>query len=218
MYLSRVKIDQFNRHNLRELKHLGCYHGWIESSFPTEKAEAEKTRKLWRIDTLNNEYYLILLSETAPDMALLEKYGVKGSGSSKNYDKFLDSLKQGMRAKFRIKLNAVKSYSDRETYKKRGQVKPVPLAELKSFFLERTQKNGFEVQKDEFDVSQRINEFFQHSNPKDKEKPDRINLASVTYEGILTITDLEKFKQTLQKGIGKKKAYGFGLLTIIPVK
>lgn len=123
-----------------------------------------------------------------------------------------------MRAKFRIKLNAVKSYSDRETYKKRGQVKPVPLAELKSFFLERTQKNGFEVQKDEFDVSQRINEFFQHSNPKDKENPDRINLASVTYEGILTITDLEKFKQTLQKGIGKKKAYGFGLLTIIPVK
>lgn len=35
---------------------------------------------------------------------------------------------------------------------------------------------------------------------------------------MLTITDLEKFKVALVNGIGKKKAYGCGFLTIIPEK
>ena len=51
---------------------------------------------------------------------------------------------------------------------------------------------------------------------KGETKKSRKDIVSATYEGILTITDLEKFKASLINGIGKKKAYGCGFLTIIP--
>ena len=36
-------------------------------------------------------------------------------------------------------------------------------------------------------------------------------------EGILEITDLKKFKNAMISGIGREKAYGMGLLTVIPM-
>lgn len=42
-------------------------------------------------------------------------------------------------------------------------------------------------------------------------------LSKTTYEGNLTITNIDKFKALLVKGFGKKKAYGFGLMTVIPI-
>lgn len=219
MYLSRVEIDMYNRKALRDLEHLGCYHGWIEDSFPEdrEKVKDERTRKLWRIDNINERYYLLILSELKPDLKKLEKYGVANSAETKNYDEFLNSLKEGMQANFRIKLNTVKSYSNREKYKKRGRVVPVPLDELNSFFMDRTEKNGFTVENDGFKIAEINEEPFKRYD-EDNNKNSKLNLIGATYEGILTITDIEKFKMTLLKGIGKKKAYGYGLMTVIPIK
>lgn len=45
-----------------------------------------------------------------------------------------------------------------------------------------------------------------------------VNLSSVTFEGILHITDTDLFKQTLLQGIGPAKAYGQGLLTLAPLE
>ena len=52
---------------------------------------------------------------------------------------------------------------------------------------------------------------------KEKASP-KITIGSVVFEGILQITDIEKFREALQKGIGSGKAYGFGLLSVAPVK
>ena len=43
------------------------------------------------------------------------------------------------------------------------------------------------------------------------------NLVKVVYEGILTVSDADLFKKLLTEGMGKKKAYGFGLMTVIPL-
>ena len=42
-----------------------------------------------------------------------------------------------------------------------------------------------------------------------------MTLLSVTYDGILTVTDPEKFRVSMINGIGRGKAYGNGLLTIV---
>lgn len=39
----------------------------------------------------------------------------------------------------------------------------------------------------------------------------------MTYEGILKVCDEEKFKELLVAGIGRGKAYGMGLLTIVHI-
>lgn len=45
MYLSRVEIDINDRRRMRDLKHLGCYHGWIEDSFPEERDKEKMTMR-----------------------------------------------------------------------------------------------------------------------------------------------------------------------------
>ena len=40
-------------------------------------------------------------------------------------------------------------------------------------------------------------------------------MVSVTYEGILKIVDEEKVRKMLIDGIGREKAYGVGLMTLV---
>ncbi len=43
---------------------------------------------------------------------------------------------------------------------------------------------------------------------------DAVTLTTVTYDGILQITDADAFRRALTNGIGHAKAYGCGLLTL----
>ncbi|MEW6230192.1 MAG: type I-E CRISPR-associated protein Cas6/Cse3/CasE, partial [Bacillota bacterium] len=43
-----------------------------------------------------------------------------------------------------------------------------------------------------------------------------LTFAAVEFEGHLTVLDPERFRETLRRGVGPGKAYGFGLLSIAP--
>lgn len=62
MYLSRVEIDSQNRRKTKDLTHVGAYHNWVEQSFPAEQVESIRSRKLWRIDSIQGKQYLLLVS------------------------------------------------------------------------------------------------------------------------------------------------------------
>ncbi|MFM9413565.1 type I-E CRISPR-associated protein Cas6/Cse3/CasE [Peptococcus simiae] len=210
MYLSRVEIDLNNRQKMRDLTHLGAYHNWVEESFPAEMASGDRSRKLWRVDTLNDRQYLLLVSQTAPDLQALEKYGLPGTAETKSYDDFLASLKAGQRARFRVTLNPVMSKSNRA--QGRGRVMPHVTADQQAaFLLARAEKNGFNLEQDAFTIVERGYGLLR----KKHERP--LRLIKTVYEGVLTITDADQFRQTLTEGFGKKKAYGFGMMTIIPL-
>jgi CRISPR system Cascade subunit CasE len=44
-----------------------------------------------------------------------------------------------------------------------------------------------------------------------------IRIFSVLYDGILTVTDPDKFRNALQTGIGHGKVMGLGLLSVVPI-
>lgn len=210
MYLSRVEIDYENRVALKELNHLGAFHNWVEQSFPEEIKNSERTRKLWRVDRLKNKNYLLIVSKDKPDFKRLEKYGVKGTAQAKDYDEFLKTFKNNDRMTFRVVLNPNKSISDRSL--RRGKVIPL-LHEDEQFkyLIDRSEKNGFSLNSKDF--------YILKSNFETLYKPNgfKLDLIKAEYQGELTITDVEKFKIALTTGIGKKKAYGFGIMTVIPV-
>lgn len=211
MYISQVEIDTDDRKRIRELSHLGAVHNWVESSFPEEFASSARSRKLWRIDRLKGKQYLLIVSPEAPDLKSLERYGVTGTASTKSYTPFLETFKADQRARFRVTLNPV--IAVKEERGERGRVMPhVTVAQQKQFLLDRSQSNGFMISDEEFDITERT------YLPLKKGGMRAINLSKVTYEGILTVTDVEKIKRTLTSGFGKKKAYGFGLMTIIPLE
>lgn len=210
MYLSRVQIDTENRKKIRDLSHLGAYHNWVENSFPLEIKTGIRSRKLWRIDSLNGIKYLLLVSDEKPDLKLLEQYGVSGSACTKSYDKFLESIEENKLYRFRVTLNPVKAI--RQDEGKRGRVVPEITAEQQMYFLEsRAVKLGFELLPNDCLIVERS------WDPLKKQGQKTIKLSKATFEGLLKVTDKTIFYNSLTKGIGKKKAYGFGLMTVIPV-
>ena len=211
MYLSRVEINSLNRQRLRDLSHLGAYHNWVEQSFPSESTK-ERSRKLWRLDKLNGKEYLLIMSEEKPDINKLEYYGVTGTGAIKKYDEFLDSLSENRNYRFRITINPIVARSSGKLSGKRGRVFPLVREEEQlRYLLDRSESNGFSVLKENF--------YVKNSNVAKLRKSgnNSIKILKVTIEGVLTITDKEKFKNMMIMGLGKKKAYGCGLMTVIPV-
>lgn len=210
MYISRVEIDYSNRLNLKKLSNINAYHSWVEECFPKEIEKNTRSRKLWRIDQLNQQNYLLMVSEDNPDMDILEKFGVKGTAACKNYDYFLENLKVADKARFKIVLNPTVSIKESKDDKSRGKIVPLKSSEFSKYLIDRSERNGFILKEEDFIVSEKkVVDFKHNKNSK------RIKLNKVTYEGMLTITDKEKMIETLTNGIGKKKAYGFGLMTII---
>jgi len=211
MYLSRVQIEEKNRQRVKDLNHLGAYHNWVESSFPDEFGSGERTRKLWRIDKLQGRRYLLVLSEKQPDLDKLAYYGVANTAASKSYNILLDRLEVGMKLRFRVTLNPVISISTGKQSGKRGKVMPhVTIEHQAKYLMDRSLKNGFQLNENEFSITERSME------PLKKQKHHPVRLSKVSYEGLLTITDIELFKEALINGIGKKKAYGCGMMTVIP--
>lgn len=211
MYISRVEVDSNNRKKIKDLTCTDAYHNWVERSFPTEISDKIRTRKLWRLDTIKNIDYLIVISKNKPDLKLLELYGVEGSAETKIYDSFLNSLVKGMKMRFRVVLNPVRILSKGKG--NRGNTKPIYNVEGQAnYLLERSEKNGFFLKHDDFFIIERGISILKKTNRK------YVRLNKVVYEGVLTISDVETFKKALASGIGRHKAYGFGMMTAIPLE
>ncbi len=46
----------------------------------------------------------------------------------------------------------------------------------------------------------------------------RLRLTAVRFDGVLVVSDPEKLRHTVRNGIGTQKAFGFGLLSLAPVR
>lgn len=205
-YFSQVAIDTNNRQKLQDLTHLGAYHNWVEQSFPEEIANQERRRHLWRIDKVNGHHYLLVLSQDKPDLKKLEHYGIPQTAQTKEYTQFIDRLHEGDILRFKLTANP--------SYRSNGRIYPhVTVTQQKQWFQDRVTKWGFSVtynNQPTFDITHRDYAKLYHER--------EIKLSRCTFEGILKITDLAQFKHTLTHGVGREKAYGMGLLTVIPMK
>ena len=208
MYLSRVEINLSNRRAMHDLTHLGAFHGWVERSFPAEIAQGIRRRHLWRIDRLNGHTYLLLLSPDKPDQHYFGRYAVPGTVQTVDYDQLLNSLAEEQIRPFRLTANVVK---------RRGHEPAVALhsvPDLEKWLLYHVVDHGFEIATDDdgnFEMQIRDH----HSEPLQRGSR-RVQLSLTSYEGLLKITDVELFKQALAEGIGREKAFGCGLLTVMP--
>lgn len=206
MYLSRVLLNVGLRETMKALASPSKFHGAIESSF-----SGEKKRRLWRLDTISGKQYILILSEDIPDLnEFASQYGYVGKYETKDYSPLLDKIKTGDCWGFRLTANPTISKMSENS---RGKVLAhITAKHQKEWLINRSENNGFSVEEDSFTVVQsKWYRFYK----KNFDKSPAVQLLSVTFEGNLTITDENKFKETLCNGIGREKAYGMGLLTVV---
>ena len=186
-------------------------HGAVERSFI-----GQDNRNLWRIDWLNAACYLLVLSEEEPEFTHIAKqFGYPSSEppwETKDYNLLVSRLQAGQDWHFRLRANPTRSsFKEKETATGRGKVfAHVTQEQQRQWLLLKAETCGFKLKEDEFDVVH--TQWFKFTKGKDSNR--EVTLRTATFEGKLTISHLERFKQTLLSGVGRAKAYGCGLLTI----
>ena len=207
MYLSRVALDVHKRSTMVALANPQQFHGAVEQAFL-----GERRRRLWRLDQLGDRLYLLLLSEDVPDLQQIAgQFGTGELPETKEYGPLLKRVQAGTIWRFRLTANPTKSVHDPKNPAKRGRVCAHITTEFQEkWLMEQAEKHGFRLDLDGFTVVQSQWRRFQKEH---RGRP--IVLLSVTYEGVLEVTDAEKFRQMLTEGIGRGKAYGLGLMTVM---
>ena len=204
MYLSRIAIDLNNRRAMQALQNPEIMHGMVESCFP-----GKRDRRLWRLDELNGQTWLLVLSADVPDLTpLAAQIAPCGSkAETRDYQRLLDRIQLGSIWHFRLRANPV--VCEPRPEKKRGKIKAITIVELQNEWLARQgNKNGFLVTPGQYDVV--YSDWLNFRN-----KGRNLSLLSVTFEGVLTVADADMFRKALTEGIGRGKAYGQGMITVV---
>ena len=207
MYLSRVALDQRRRSTMMALSNPQEFHGAVESAFA-----GERRRRLWRLDRLGEELFLLLLSEDAPDLSgVAAQFGGGSAPETRSYAPLLERIAPGSVWRFRLCANPTRSLPGSGAEARRGKVQAcVTTGMQEQWLLDRAEACGFALEADAFSVVRS-----QWLRFRKGESRRQVTLLSVTYEGILTVTDPQRFRRLLTEGIGRGKAYGMGLMTVM---
>lgn len=211
MYLTRMQLDPTKRSTMRALAEPKLFHGAIERSF-----SGERRRNLWRIDFLNGAQYLMIVSEDKPDLtAAAAQFGCPEAAvpwETRDYAPLLNRIQPGSCWHFRLTANPTKHAPGNAVAGQRGKVMPHVTAEHQQrWLMEKAPQYGFALTEGEFLAVH--TEWYHFRKPQEGSRP--VSLLSVTFEGLLTVTDADLFRRTLTEGIGRGKAYGMGMLTVV---
>jgi len=208
MYLSRIKINTDKSLALKAIANPEITHGIIENSF-----SGERRRNLWRIDDLQGSKYLLLMSEVKPNLEfIVEKIGFQEEAVSKDYGLALQNIVAGSHFYFKIIGNPVKR--GRDTHRiipliKRNE-KNIDDESEETWLERKAGLNGFSLRYSKVTARDTIK--------FSKNQQTKITIHRVTYEGILEVTEIKSFINALMNGIGREKAYGCGMLTIMTIE
>lgn len=224
MFLHRIHLDPKCREARRDLSDPYQLHSTLCRAFAAPNRKCPENEFLWRLEPETDSGglpRLLVQSKVMPDWTGI---GVDGwlAKSDPGIDikerLKLDSLKVGQRFRFRLRANPCVTRDRKRLGLRRLEYQETWLerkGESHGFSLPQTAGlDLFEPTQKRIDVrvtQEQIVRGRQHSgNP--------ICVFSVLYDGILTVTDPEKFRHAIQTGIGHGKVMGLGLLSVAPVK
>lgn len=217
MYLSKMALNPARRGGRFLLGNPQAMHAAVMSSFPP--ADTEGKRVLWRVDRLNHDVNLYVVSHMEPDFShVIEQAGwATSTWQTRDYLPLLERVANQQQWGFRLQANPVKQSAMGETKGKRlAHVTPDQQIE---WLKQRSHANGFLIADGPdgapwVQVNSKTKSTFARQDPNHSGKRGAVTLVRVQFDGQLVVTDKELFKTALMQGIGRAKAYGCGLLTI----
>ncbi len=231
MFLSQLHADLRDRDARRALGDCHLLHTTLMRAFPTLPGEPNPRAAvglLYRVEPSREARICILAqSVTEPDWSRLPMWCVEDE--TKPVAAFYDRIEPGKTLTFRLRANPTKIAGDRpeggHLVNAHRKVLRDPVSQVE-WLIRAGGRGGFEP------ISVRVARRAVDGAVIDTvDVPDvRIvpepavrgdggrTLGSVRFEGRLIVRDADQFRRTLADGVGRGKAYGFGLLSIAPAR
>ncbi len=152
---------------------------------------------LFKVDDKERFFQIFMLSEKEIIAPIWGKWQSKIiSENFLNYELY----------KFEIKVNP--TMRQNQTRKRIGIYKET---DLKNWIERKAKSSGFVIEENSISFSPPISDFF-YKNKK------RCKHITVTFKGILKVTDRNLFVNSFNNGIGSAKSFGYGMLMLQPIK
>ena len=205
MYLSRLVFDHRQREVRKDVADMNLLHKRVMKAFPEVEGDSprEQLGVLFRIDNNNGELVVLVQSKMEPDWSTLDG-GLLRSEYKDIGPIYNKVVKEGAVFSFFLRGNpsVKKRFSEDENPKRIGLYKE---EEQRDWLAKR--RGGFEILSLTL-----IPEGMAATNERG------LKFFSVMFQGVLRVTDSEAFRRTLECGIGSGKAFGFGMMSLGPVR
>ncbi|MEO6703399.1 MAG: type I-E CRISPR-associated protein Cas6/Cse3/CasE [Jatrophihabitantaceae bacterium] len=218
MFLTRFEINPQRRDARKLLGSPQAMHAAVLAGFPPSQA-SEAGRVLWRVDPGAHSSVLYLVSPTQPDLShLVEQAGWPSTTGwlSRDYRPRLDGLAADQDWAFRLTANTTRSTKLSPDAARSQRYGHVTVAQQREWLIERMPKLGCRLGKTSQDEPDLI--VSQRSTKKFLRQGGTVTLSTATFDGSLIVDDPGALRAALTGGIGPAKAYGCGLLTLMPAR
>jgi len=233
MYLSRLWLNERSYPVRRDLGDCHSMHRTVMSAFPDVAGAKGETRSrlgvLYRLETdrPTGNPRLYVQSLVAPDWTGLPgDYLLLGpqNPATRPVNEAYAGLQGGMRLVFTLTANPTKKVgtstkADRLAGKRdNGRRTPIVGVENQIEWLRaKAESRGFELLGGSKELGLPAAIVAHEVSVRGRgqvRQEESLSLSAVVFQGVLRVTDAERFRGTLRSGIGPGKAFGMGLLTI----
>ncbi len=234
MYLSRLIINPRCRRARKDVLEAYEMHRTLMRAFP-EGTDGSLGRILWRLDMDRPTKHRVVYvqSEVEPDWSRI---------ATKHSDYFLEPAETvvdenpackripeekllfpaGHVLAFRLRANPTKKIGSTAKHQRLDGVsknngKRIGLLkeeEQLNWLRSKAASGGFLVRS----ASAVCEDDFSHLSKGRQGQDRKLSLLSVRFDGVLQVTKPDQFLHTIRSGIGPGKAFGFGLLSVKPVR
>jgi CRISPR system Cascade subunit CasE len=222
LYLSRLTLNPLRREVQRDLADCYAMHRRLLSAFPDEGGASNARdcfQVLYRVEIVREQPTVLVQSGVEPDWSHLPADYLWRDAEQKRIDAFYGQLRDGMVLRFRLAANPTRRISARnatETERWHGKRVGVRGEKEQLAWLQRKgEHGGFAV------LSARTSPAVSDVRVAPgatitgvRKATGRISLEAVCFEGRLRVTESDRFRQIVAKGIGSGKAFGMGLLSV----
>jgi CRISPR system Cascade subunit CasE len=208
LHLSRFTLDPRAKDVRRGLVNPYELHRTIVALSPA----VEGRRSLWRLEPASTEDprpRLLLQTPAEPLWAALPPGW--GDPQSRRIDGFLSRLAKGDRLRFRLRANAT---NDRAENGQRRVALATP-GELLAWLLCQGDIRGFAIPRDA-DGWHEVQVTIRPPVAIVRKAGQRLALPPRLFEGRLEVVDPDRLRTAVERGLGRGRAFGLGLLSLAP--
>lgn len=217
LYLSRICLNPLYAPAIKLAADAQALHSRLYALFQKENPSGARSL-LFRIDTEDEGPIVLLQSTSVPDWDALElaPRSLREQPATKPYD---PAFAMGQRLSFRLLARPSIRKSGHFGSKPNGKRKPGPRQTCRddrqrlAWLKRKGADSGFQIES----VGLTILSFPAIKSEKSPRERGG-SFSAVQFDGVLVVTDPDKLKEAVRNGIGPQKAYGFGLLSLAPLR